>query len=283
MDSDSHSGAPIWSQSIEAAIARALPWAAGVRLPSGAWLNGLYWQPDLVLTSSAPLPDAPSFTAMISGSEVFAAQISARDPATGVAILRLAGLGPPSDLLPSAPPTPGTVLLVIDRSATPTGQLTTVLDPLLRLDSPPGYLPEGGMVVNETGHVVGLCISTASGEPSLVSYATLAHLREGHTRLASRGWIGASFQPVTLSSSDAALTGQETGRLVVSVSPGGPADDAGLRHGDIVLAIDGTSMHGHGALRSFLGPESLGRPCTLSVLRLGTLMDAKLVIRPQPA
>ena len=132
MDSDSHSGAPIWSQSIEAAIARALPWAAGVRLPSGAWLNGLYWQPDLVLTSSAPLPDAPSFTAMISGSEVFAAQISARDPATGVAILRLAGLGPPSDLLPSAPPEPGTVLLVIDRGATPTGQLTTVLDPLLR-------------------------------------------------------------------------------------------------------------------------------------------------------
>ena len=139
------------------------------------------------------------------------------------------------------------------------------------------------MVVNETGHVVGLCVSTASGEPSLVSYATLAHLREGHTRLASRGWIGASFQPVTLSSSDAALTGQETGRLVVSVSPGGPADDAGLRHGDIVLAIDGISMHGHGALRSFLGPESLGRPCTLSVLRLGTLMEAKLVIRPQPA
>lgn len=294
MDSDTP-GAPIWSQPIEAAIARALPWAAGIRQPSGAWLNGLYWQPDLVLTSSAALPDAPDFTVMVSGSEVFAAQIAVRDPGTGVAVLRLAGFGPGSDLLPGDPPAPGTVLLVIDRSGTPsdttsdtpndtpTGRLTTVPDPTLRLDSPPGYLPEGGTVVNESGHVVGLCISATSGEPHLVPYATLARVREGHTGHASRGWMGASFQPVTLSESDAALTGQETGRLVVHVTPGGPAEEAGLRHGDIILAIDGISMHGHGTLRSFLGPERLGRPCTLSILRLGTLMDVTMVIKPQPA
>lgn len=283
MDSDSDSAPPIWSPSIETAIVRALPWAAGVRLPSGAWMNGLYWQPDLVLTSSALLPDAPSYTAMVSGSEVFAAPIVVRDALTGVAVLRLAGFCPGSDLLPGDPPPPGTVVLVVDRSGTPTGRLTTVLDPTLRLDSPPGYLPEGGLVVNEPGHVVGLCISTASGEPHLVPYAMLARLREGQTSLASRGWMGASFQPVALSESDTALTGQETGRLVVNVASGGPADDAGLRHGDIILAINGISMHGHGTLRSFLGPDHLGRACTLSVLRLGTLMETTMVIRPQPA
>lgn len=272
-----------WSQSIDGAIARALPWAAAVRLPNGGWINGLYWQPDLVMTASAPLPDAPGFTAMVSGSEVFAAQLAARDAVTGLAVLRLAGVGPGSDLLPGDPPAPGTVLLVLDRSDAAIGRLTIVMDAALRLDSPPGYLPEGGITVNEAGEVVGLCISTTSGEPCLVPYAMLARLREEHTSEARRGWLGASFQPVALSRSDKSLTGQSTGRLVVSVAPGGPADEAGLRHGDIILAIDGVSMHGHGALRSLLGPESLGRACSLSVLRLGAVLRATLVIKPQPA
>ncbi len=94
MNSDRAHEAPTWSQSIDGAIARALPWAAAIRLPIGGWINGLYWQPDVILTASGPLPEAPGFTAMVAGTEVFAAQLAFRDAVTGVAVLRLTGIGP---------------------------------------------------------------------------------------------------------------------------------------------------------------------------------------------
>ncbi len=172
---------------------------------------------------------------------------------------------------------------MLDRSDAPIGRLTIVRDAALRLEFACGILAGGRHHGERIRPYRGLCVSTASGEPCLVPYAMLARLREGQTAEPQRGWLGASFQPVTLSASDKSLTGQGTGRLVVGVAPGGPADQAGLRHGDIILAIDGINMHGHGTLRSFLGPESLGRACSVAVLRLGTVLRTTLVVRPQPA
>ena len=97
-----------------------------------------------------------------------------------------------------------------------------------------------------------------------------------------RGWLGVSLKPITVPESLVQRAGQTTARQVVSVSKGGPADRAGLRGGDVLLAVDRTPTTGNYALRSFLVPERVGSQVELRLMRDGLLHTAVLTIEPQP-
>jgi S1-C subfamily serine protease len=56
---------------------------------------------------------------------------------------------------------------------------------------------------------------------------------------------------------------------VGEVSSGGPAADAGVREGDIVLSLDGAAVTGTDDLIRLLGADRIGRDLTLEVLRDG--------------
>jgi S1-C subfamily serine protease len=70
--------------------------------------------------------------------------------------------------------------------------------------------------------------------------------------------------------------------MVVSVTKGGPAELAGLRVGDVLLALNGTSASGPHALRAFLDSEQVGSVVEVRLLREGNVQTAHLTVAAQP-
>jgi len=98
-----------------------------------------------------------------------------------------------------------------------------------------------------------------------------------------RGWLGVALQPITVPDQLVQKAGQTSGRMVVSVSAAGPADRAGLRVGDVLLALDGYSTSGSHALRAFLGADRIGRQVEVRLLRDGSILSTFLTVAAQPA
>ena len=97
-----------------------------------------------------------------------------------------------------------------------------------------------------------------------------------------RGWLGVSLQPITVPEGLVQRAGQRTARQVVNVARGGPADMAGLRIGDVLLALDGSSTSGSHALRAFLAPERIGSQVQVRLMREGLVHTTVLTIAAQP-
>jgi S1-C subfamily serine protease len=108
----------------------------------------------------------------------------------------------------------------------------------------------------------------------------VAEGQAAHTQ--RRGWLGVSLQPITVPDNLAHRAGQRTARQVVSITRGGPADLAGLRSGDVLLALDGSSTTGNHALRAFLAPERIGKDVEVRLMRDGLIHTTILTIAVQP-
>ena len=98
----------------------------------------------------------------------------------------------------------------------------------------------------------------------------------------ARGWLGISLQPITIPDALVTRAGQSTARQVVSVTRGGPSDKAGLRAGDVLLALDGHSTSGQHTLRAYLVPERIGSEVGVKLMRDGVIHTTQLVIASQP-
>ena len=59
-----------------------------------------------------------------------------------------------------------------------------------------------------------------------------------------RGWVGVEIQDVTPQLAESFGLPEATGILIAGVLPGGPADRAGLRPGDVVTALNGSMIKG---------------------------------------
>jgi len=70
--------------------------------------------------------------------------------------------------------------------------------------------------------------------------------------------------------------------MVVGVTSGGPAEHAGLRLGDVLLAIDGQSVSGQQGLRAFIGADRIGSAIEIRLMRDGAVRNATLIVAPQP-
>jgi len=106
----------------------------------------------------------------------------------------------------------------------------------------------GGPLLNIAGEVIG--INTAiNPQANTIGFAVpinmakeiLPQLEEkGHVE---RGWLGVAVQPVTPELADALNLDTEDGALVSDVTNGGPADDAGLERGDVIVRFGSHEIH----------------------------------------
>jgi S1-C subfamily serine protease len=97
-----------------------------------------------------------------------------------------------------------------------------------------------------------------------------------------RGWLGVALQPITVPDQLVARAGQGSGRMVVNITKGGPAEMAGMRIGDVLLALNGTSASGPQALRAFLGGDKVGTSVEVKLLRDGNVVTTHLTVAAQP-
>ena len=145
----------------------------------------------------------------------------------------------------------------------------------------------GGPLVNTQGQLVGintLIVSRAGGNdglgfaaPSNIVRTVYDHIRQyGRVR---RGDIGARSQTLTPVLASGLGLDRGDGVILSDVTPGGPASRAGLRPGDLVLALDGKPMENGRQFQIGLYRHMVGDFVTLQVLREGKPFNATIVMR----
>ncbi len=99
--------------------------------------------------------------------------------------------------------------------------------------------------------------------------------RDGRVK---RGFLGVSTQPVELAEAVASKLGQATGLMVIGTEKGGPADQAGLMQGDVLVGVDGQPVATIEDLQAALGPETVGRAVPVKIVRGGEVKEVRLTI-----
>ena len=133
----------------------------------------------------------------------------------------------------------------------------------------------GGPLFNLDGEVVGVNsqIFTRSGGSIGLSFAIpVSVVRNVVEQLkadgrVTRGWLGVTIQDVDKNLAESFGLDRPRGALVVEVAPGGPADDAGLQSGDIILSFDGTEISTSAQLPHVVGLETPGTEVVVEVMR----------------
>ncbi len=143
----------------------------------------------------------------------------------------------------------------------------------------PGF--SGGPLVDANGNLIGMNSSALMRGVSLTIPGTTLKsvvetlLTKGRV---SRGYLGVGAQPVRLPEALAKQLNQETGLLLVSVEPKGPADKAGLMLGDVIVAVAGDAVKHLDDLLAALSGDRVGTTVPVKIVRGGQAQEIKALI-----
>jgi S1-C subfamily serine protease len=256
--------------------------------------TGIIWGDNLVLTADHVIED-DNITVSLPPTTV-KASVAGRDRATDLALLRTEGLkGAPAPRGQSAEVRAGQLVIalgqVTDLQVTfgivsglsgsfrswRGGQVEHLIQTTAELL--PGF--SGGPLVDAEGRVIGINSwnfgrGVSRALPIEIAERVAESLRT-HGRI-RRAYLGLGAQPVRLSQALANQLGQESGLLVVTVEPGGPAQKAGLLQGDTIVAIDGDPLRHLDELFGRLGALEVGSAHRLGVVRAGERKDLTVTL-----
>ena len=142
----------------------------------------------------------------------------------------------------------------------------------------------GGALVSLRGELIGInsaIISPGGGNVGIgfaipINMARLVMDQIVEKGRVDRGRIGVSLQDIH----PAADGGRNEGARIAEVSPGSPAEVAGLRKGDIVLKVDGRPIHSAAQLRNRVGLARIGEQVKLTIERAGIAQAATVAVGP---
>ncbi|HEX7007887.1 MAG TPA: Do family serine endopeptidase [Alphaproteobacteria bacterium] len=150
----------------------------------------------------------------------------------------------------------------------------------------------GGALVNLRGELVGIntaIIAPSGGNvgigfavPINMARSVVAQLvRYGSIQ---RGRVGVAIQDLTPDLAESlGIPRGIGGAVVVSVEPGSPAANAGLKPGDVIIAMDGRPVRNASDLRNDIGLVRVGTTIELTVLRGGERLTVRPRVAPAPA
>ena len=271
-----------------------------IRLAHGRHLTGMAWRSDIVVASEQSLPRKDEFELVAAGGSVLAAKIAGRDPATNIAVLRLAGsIAAPS--IAAGEAQTGAVALAIgaDGAGGASARLGLVnlvgpewhssrgglIDRRIVLDVNVGRREEGGPVFDAGGGCLGMSTFGPRGQVIAIPTATIERVvpqldKDGRI---ARGWLGVALQAVAVPDALRESADQSSGLMVMSVVEGGPAAQAGILAGDIILSVDGTPAHRFRKIARHFGADSIGRKADLRLIRSGAVMTVQTTIAERHA
>jgi len=164
-------------------------------------------------------------------------------------------------------------------------------DDFIQIDAPVNRGNSGGPTFNLAGEVVGVntAIFSPSGGNVGIAFAipaatvekVVADLREKGT--VSRGFIGVQMQPVTKEIAEAIGLKEPKGALVAEAIKGSPAERAGLRTGDTIVAVDGEPVREAKDLSRKIASVEPGKTVSITVYRDGQERTVSVEVARQPS
>jgi len=269
--------------------------------------SGFVFTPDgLILTNSHVVHDAARLAVTLSDGRRMPASVIGDDPATDLAVIRVDRPGFDEPGLTSAALGDAQRLKVgqiVIAIGAPYGFQSTVtagvvsalgrslrsysgrlIDDVIQTDASLNPGNSGGPLVDSAGRVVG--VNTATILPAqgicfaiginTAKFVASRLLRDGRLR---RSYIGVAAQTVPVHRRVVRFYDlpKETGALVLSVEDPSPAKRAGLREGDIVVALEGQPVAGVDDLHRLLTEVRVGVSCTLTLLRYTEKVEVRVV------
>ncbi|HET7696356.1 MAG TPA: trypsin-like peptidase domain-containing protein [Vicinamibacterales bacterium] len=269
--------------------------------------SGFLFTPDgFLLTNSHVIRGAGRITVALPDGRTLAADLVGDDPHTDLAVLRVTGrdgdagplpwiafadsravrvgqiaiaIGTPHGLQHSV--TSGVVSALGRSLRSRTGRL---MDDILQSDAALNPGNSGGPLIDSRARAIGVNTAIILGAQGLsfsiasntARYVAARLMRDGRIR---RSVIGFAGQTVTVPAALARAhqVAAAAGVQVAAVEPGSPAETAGFREGDIIIAMAGSLVPGIDELHKLLTEERIGVPTPVVVLRRGARRQLTVV------
>jgi S1-C subfamily serine protease len=284
-----------YSRAVVEAVETVGPSVVRVELSRGGG-SGVVFTPDgLVLTNNHVVEGGERLNVLLPDGRSLRADLVGRDVDTDLAVIRADASGPPlafATLGDSRAVRVGQVAIAIGNPygfhhSVTTGVISALgrslrarsgrmMDDIIQTDAALNPGNSGGPLVTTRGQVIGintavilpaqgLCFAIAS---NTVRFVAARLIRDGRIR---RSYIGVGGQnvPVPRAIARANQTAAASGVLVESVEPRSPADTAGLREGDVIIAFGGEAVTGIDQLVRRLTDDRIGQAALMTILRRG--------------
>jgi len=294
-----------YSQIVAGVAAELTPRVASLRVPHGGdRLRGeglgsavIYTPDGFLLTNAHVVGPAEHGTALFSDGADAAFRVVGADPLSDLAVVRVdsstpnqAVLGEADDLVVgqlvvavgsplglTGSVTAGVVSALGRSLPTRAGSSTRLVEDVIQTDAALNPGNSGGALADSRARIVGINTAVAGVGLGLAVpinattrkiIATL--MRDGRVR---RAYLGIVSVPFPLPEPLRQRFGRAAGLRVTEVVPGGPAERAGLRAGDLLVSAGGAPVARAQDLQKLMFSEAIGRPLAITVLRNGALVD----------
>jgi S1-C subfamily serine protease len=266
--------------------------------------SGVVFRDDIVLTNEHVVMDDLQVTIDYADGTSSAGTVLGTDRVTDLAVIRTARAGLPVPEYRTDLPRPGEPVLAIgaplglegtvtagivsalDREIPASASASRALVDLIQVDAAISPGNSGGALLDATGRVIGIneaYIPPAVGAVSLgfaIPAATAVDVAE---QLLAEGravhpFLGVSLERITPQLAERLGVPVREGALVLAVQPGGPADTAGVRAGDVIVDFDRRTVSTVEDLLDFLRDTSPGQEVPLTVARSEGSRDFTVVI-----
>ncbi len=256
-------------------------------------------QDGYILTNDHVIRDAETIKVKLSNDTVYTGKVVGRDPKTDIAVIKIDSKEP----LPVAVLGDSSKLQVgqwaiaignpfgLDRTVTvgvvsATGRSNMGIETyedFIQTDASINPGNSGGPLLNIHGEVIGINTAiVASGQG--IGFAIPINMAKQVVEqliskgAVSRGWLGVSIQPVSEEIAASFGLKKVGGALVNEIIGGSPAAKAGIRQGDIIIAIDGREIKDVSHLQRLVGETPVGKRVEVKVFREGKEIKLPLVI-----
>jgi serine protease Do len=167
---------------------------------------------------------------------------------------------------------------------------TLLYEDFLQTDAPINPGNSGGPLINLEGKIIGIntAIRTQNGGFQGVGMAIPSSIVQGvATQLAEHGTVRRGYLGIQMSELDQGLaerlgiSGQK-GLVVGRIYNDTPAAKAGLKEGDVIVAVDGKPLESSRALQLLVERAAIGKPIALTIYREGKRENLKVTVEQQP-
>jgi S1-C subfamily serine protease len=256
--------------------------------------SGVLWRSNVVVTAEHTLKREEEITVVLPDGRHVGASLAGKDAGTDLAVLRLEADAGPAEIGDAANLKVGHVVVALGRSSergvnASLGVISALsgpwrtwrsghVDHLVRLDVAlyPGF--SGGPLVDVEGRVLGINTSGLSRVmPVTIPVSTVNRvvgdlLEKGRV---ARGYLGLGMHPVRLPDGRA-------GVILIDMQADGPAGQAGLLIGDVLLQLNGAQVSDTDDVHAQLGPASVGKRLKASIIRGGENREVEITVGERP-
>jgi serine protease Do len=175
-------------------------------------------------------------------------------------------------------------------SATGRATLGLEYEDFIQTDAAINMGNSGGALVDAEGRLVGIntAILSRSGGNQGIGFAVPVNLARyvmenliEHGRVV-RGFMGVNIQDVTPGLAEKFEIEERQGALVSEVTPDSPADDAGLKNGDVILEFNGKSVRDSRNLKLQVAQTAPGKEVPVKISRDGKVKELEVTLKEFP-